>query len=229
MALPKLNDVPKYSLTVPSTGQELKYRPYLVKEEKVLLIASSSEDPRQIMSAVYDTIAACVESVDVGSLTTFDLEYIFIKLRSKSTGETSEVNIQCPSCSARNTMTIPLEEVTVTESTAEPIIKLTDSITVEMKYPSYQDIPAGADENEMAMSLIAGSLKAVISNDERIDIEDESPESVKAFLESMTQDQFIKVSSFLSDSPSVKYDLHMKCEECGEENTIEIKGMQSFF
>tara|TARA_S200002703_G_scaffold49208_1_gene42549 strand:- start:5643 stop:6332 length:690 start_codon:yes stop_codon:yes gene_type:complete len=229
MALPKLNDVPKYSLKVPSTGQELKYRPYLVKEEKVLLIASSSEDPRQIMSAVYDTITACVEGVDVNSLTTFDLEYIFIKLRSKSTGESSEINIQCPECNTRNSVTIPLEDVVVTESKADPIIKLTDTITVEMKYPSYQDIPADADESEMAFSMIAGSLKAVISNDERIDIEDESPESVRAFLESMTQDQFVKISAFLSDSPSVKYDLEMKCTECEEENTIEIKGMQSFF
>ena len=229
MALPKLNDVPKYSLTVPSTGEELRYRPYLVKEEKVLLIASSSEDPQQIMGAVYDTIASCVEGVDVRTLTTFDLEYIFIKLRSKSTGETSEVNIQCPACSAKNTMTIPLEEVTVTESNADPIIKLTDTITVEMKYPSYHDIPVGAEENDVAMSLVAASIKAVISNDERINIEDESPESVKSFIESMTQDQFMKVSAFFNDSPSVKYDLPLVCQGCGAQNTIEIKGMQSFF
>jgi len=229
MALPKLNDVPKYTLTVPSTGAQLKYRPYLVKEEKVLLIASSTEDPQQIMNAVYDTIASCVENIDVNTLTTFDLEYIFIQLRSKSTGETSEINIQCPDCEHRNAVTIPLNEIECTKSTANPIIPLTDTITVEMKYPSYHDIPVGAEENDVAMSLVAASIKAVISNDERINIEDESPESVKSFIESMTQDQFMKVSAFFNDSPSVKYDLPLVCQGCGAQNTIEIKRMQSFF
>jgi hypothetical protein len=229
MALPKLNDVPKYTLTVPSTGAQLKYRPYLVKEEKVLLIASSTEDPQQIMNAVYDTIASCVENIDVNTLTTFDLEYIFIQLRSKSTGETSEINIQCPDCGHRNAVTIPLNEIECTKSTANPIIPLTDTITVEMKYPSYRDIPANTEESEIGFELIANSIKTVIVEDERIEMEDETPESIMSFLESMTQDQFAKVTSFFENSPTVKYDLPLVCQGCGAQNTIEIKGMQSFF
>jgi len=228
MALPKLNETPKYSLTVPSTGKELRYRPYLVKEEKILLMASSSEDPKQIMNAVHDTIAACVENLDIRSLTTFDLEYIFIQLRSKSTGETSEILIKCPKCESQQKVTIPLNEITVTETKANPVIKISDTVTVVMKYPSYQDIPTGAGE-DVGFNLIASSIKEVIHGDEKVDIDDEPIEGVITFLESMTQDQFKLITQFFEDSPAVKYDLPFVCQSCGATEDIEIKGMQSFF
>jgi hypothetical protein len=227
MALPKLNETPKYSLTVPSTGKELRYRPYLVKEEKILLMASSSEDPKQIMNAVHDTIAACVENIDIRSLTTFDLEYIFIQLRSKSTGETSEILIKCPKCESQQKVTIPLNEIAVTETKANPVIKISDNVTVVMKYPSYQDIPS--DTDDVGFTLIAASIKEVIHGDEKVDIDDEPIEAVIAFLESMTHDQFQLIAKFFEDAPSVKYDLELVCQSCGEISDIEIKGMQSFF
>jgi hypothetical protein len=227
MALPKLNETPKYSLTVPSTGKELRYRPYLVKEEKILLMASSSEDPKQIMNAVHDTIAACVENIDIRSLTTFDLEYIFIQLRSKSTGETSEILIKCPKCESQQKVTIPLNEIAVTETKANPVIKISDNVTVVMKYPSYQDIPSNTDD--VGFTLIAASIKEVIHGDEKVDIDDEPIEAVIAFLESMTNDQFQLIAKFFEDAPSVKYDLELVCQSCGEISDIEIKGMQSFF
>lgn len=227
MALPKLNETPKYSLTVPSTGKELRYRPYLVKEEKILLMASSSEDPKQIMNAVHDTIAACVEDIDIRSLTTFDLEYIFIQLRSKSTGETSEILIRCPKCESQQKVTIPLNEIAVTETNVNPVIKISDNVTVVMKYPSYQDIPS--DTDDVGFTLIAASIKEVIHGDEKVDIDDEPIEAVIAFLESMTNDQFKLIAKFFEDAPSVKYDLELVCQSCGEISDIEIKGMQSFF
>jgi|SRR5210317_496996 len=229
MALPKLNDTPKYTLTVPSTGQELKYRPYLVKEEKVLLMASASEDTRQIMDAVHDTIVACVEGVDVSKLTTFDLEYIFIQLRCKSTGENSQINVRCPSCDERNLVNVPLHKIECTKSNQDPMIRISDNIVVEMKYPSYHDVPADMQSNEMGFGFLAASIKSVISGDEKINVEDEPYESVIAFLESMTQEQFLLVTSFFEDAPTVKYDLDMTCTECEAMNVIEIKGMNSFF
>ena len=229
MALPKLNETPKYSLTVPSTGQELRYRPYLVKEEKILLMASSSEDPKQIMNAVHDTIAACVENIDIRSLTTFDLEYIFIQLRSKSTGETSEILIKCPKCESQQKVTIPLNEIAVTETKANPVIKISDTVTVVMKYPSYQDVPQTGEAEDVGFSLIASSIKEVISGDEKIDVQDEPIEGVIGFLESMTQDQFKLITKFFEDSPVVKYDLELICQKCTTASNIEIKGLQSFF
>jgi hypothetical protein len=229
MALPQLNDTPKYTLTVPSTGQELRYRPYLVREEKVLLIASSTEDPKQVMNAIYDTVSACVESVDINTLTTFDLEYIFIQLRSKSTGETSEINVKCPSCGHKNPATVYLNNIVCTKSNSDPIIKITDEITVEMRYPSYRDVPMDTPNEEVGFGLVASSIKSVIVGDEKIDVADEPFESVVKFIESMTQDQFTTMSKFFEDTPRVKYDLPLLCSECGTKETIEITGMTSFF
>ena len=109
------------------------------------------------------------------------------------------------------------------------MIELSDKIRVEMRYPSYRDIPTDTSSDELGFNLIASSIKTVFSGDERIDVEDEPFESVVAFLESMTQDQFGKITKFFENSPTVKYDLPLTCGECGESNTIEIKGMQSFF
>lgn len=229
MALPKLNDTPKYSLTVPSTGEELRYRPYLVKEEKVLLIAAQSEDQNMIMGAIHDVIDACVEDVDVNALTTYDLEYIFVQLRAKSVGENSDIVVTCPSCGHKNGIKVDLNEVQVTKSSSNPMIKISDKVTVEMKHPSYREIQLSEDQTEIGFNLVASGLKSVIYDDEKISIEDESHESVIAFLESMTQDQFGKVTEWFNDSPVVKYDMTLTCSECKNTNEIEIKGMQSFF
>jgi len=109
------------------------------------------------------------------------------------------------------------------------MIRISDNIVVEMKYPSYHDVPADMQSNEMGFGFLAASIKSVISGDEKINVEDEPYESVIAFLESMTQEQFLLVTSFFEDAPTVKYDLDMTCTECEAMNVIEIKGMNSFF
>lgn len=230
MALPKLNEVPKYELNIPSTGEKIRFRPYLVKEEKVLMTASESKDPIQMMNAILDTIEACVQTpLDFKKLTTFDIEYLFVKLRSKSVGEVSNILLPCKSCEHPNEVTINLEEIECEGARKEKFIKLDDKITVEMKYPSYKDIPMDENENEMGFKVLAASLSAVFTEDERIDIEDETAENVRDFLESMTKEQFEKVSSFLLDMPQVRHMIHFNCEKCEEENKVELKGLQSFF
>ena len=107
------------------------------------------------MNAVYDTIAHCVEDIDVNTLTTFDLEYIFIQLRSKSTGETSDITLQCPECGHKNTVTVPLDQIVCTETNPETMIELSETIRVEMKYPSYRDIPTDTNSDELGFNLIA--------------------------------------------------------------------------
>jgi hypothetical protein len=229
MALPKLNDTPKYSLTLPSTGQELRFRPYLVKEEKVLLMAAQSEDQNQIMGAVHDVIDACIEGIDVNKMTTYDLEYAFIQLRSKSVGETTDVSINCPHCQTSNPIKIDLNDVVCTKSQEDTMIKISDEVTVEMKHPSYRDIVLSDDQQEVGFNLVASGLKTVMYNGEKIDVEDEAHESVVSFLESMTQDQFGLITAWFENSPVVKYDLDLECKSCEKSSLIEIKGMQSFF
>ena len=141
MALPKLNDKPKYELTIPSTGKKVKYRPYLVKEEKILMMALESGDKNSALNAVIDTIEACVsDKVDRTQLALFDIEYMFIMIRSKSVGEISEVGIKCTSCHAVNEISIQLDNVQVKKPDGSNEIELSDTIMLKMKYPSFSDV-----------------------------------------------------------------------------------------
>lgn len=232
MALPLLNETPRYEFVIPSTGKKVKFRPYLVKEEKVLMIAAESKDPRQMMNAILDTVSACaVEKFNANALTTFDLEYIFIKLRSKSVGENSTIGVSCQSCEQRNEYSLNLEEIECKSNSQKKsnMIKLTDDITVEMKYPSYRDIEISDDQNEMGFSLLANSIAAVHANGERIDVQDEPKENIKTFLESMTRSQFETITEFLTDMPTVRAHIKFNCKKCASINEFDIKGIQSFF
>lgn len=230
MALPLLNEAPKYELKVPSTGKKLKYRPYLVKEEKILMLAAESKDINQITNAVLDTIVACVDGrVNKRELTTFDVEYIFLQLRSKSVGENVELKIKCDECSHSNDYNINLDEVKCEVPKKSNLIELSDKITVEMKYPSYDMLDFDDDPESVGFEVIGKCIEAVITGDERIDLADESEESIRNFVGSMTQSQFEKISNYLKDMPAVRHEIDFTCESCGHNNNILLEGMQSFF
>lgn len=230
MALPKLNDVPKYELIIPSTGTKVRFRPYLVKEEKVLMVAAESGDANQIMNAMVDTVCACVDKpINRNDLTTFDLEYMFIQIRSKSVGETADLNLRCESCEEINKCTVNLEQIQCSTSSADRIIQLTDTVAVEMKYPGYTNINITQDESTLGFEILADCLKAVLTEDERIEIADEPKESVIEFLESMSKQQFEKVAGFLETIPQIKLDIEFDCTKCSHHNVITVRGMQGFF
>jgi|SRR5210317_202254 len=230
MALPKLNDSPKYSLVIPSSGKKVKFRPYLIKEEKVLLMTAQENDISTTMDTIINTICSCVdEPLNKRELTTFDIEYMFIKIRSKSVGEIVDLGLKCDACEETNRVDVNLEEIQCKIQKKNNIIQLTDSITVEMRYPSYSSIEYTDDENELGFEIIANSIKAVITEDERIETDDEPKESVRAFLESMTKDQFERIGSYVEDLPQMKHDVDYVCKNCGHKNHVELKGMQSFF
>jgi hypothetical protein len=230
MALPSLNDTPKYELKIPSTGKKIKFRPYLVKEEKILLIAAESKDKDQMLGAIVDTIKSCVQgNLNVNDLTTFDLEYLFIQMRAKSVGENASLNIKCQSCEEDNEYHMNLEDIRCNVKRKDNVIKLTDDISVEMRYPSYSKLNNVDDEKEVGLSVLMSCMEAVLTEDERIVIADESKESVEKFIESMTRDQFKKVSDFLSDIPKVEYDIDFDCTKCGEHSHYELRGIQDFF
>lgn len=231
MALPKLNDSPKYEFVIPSTGKKVRFRPYLVKEEKVLMIAAESKDTKHMMGAVLDTVAACVvDDFDVNTLTTFDLEYVFIKLRSKSVGETAKIGVSCQECKHQNDYELNLEEIECkSPKQKRNKIKITEDISVEMKYPGYRNIDISDDANELGFSLIASSIVAVYTAEERIDVSNEPRENLKTFLESMTRSQFDLMAEFLNEMPVVKAHVKFLCKKCSTENEFDIKGIQSFF
>jgi len=237
MALPKLNDMPMYSVTIPSLNQEVKIRPFVVKEEKVLLIAMESNDPKQIAMAIVDTIVSCTDGkIDPNKLTAYDVEYVFMQIRCKSVGETSDLRIKCDKCEEQNDVTVNINEIKINKEVPEKIIKLTDSITVEMKVPSYLEV-ANNDRvvsNETTtmdqiFGIIIQSIDCVMTEDERIDFKEIRYEEAEEFLESMNREQFAKIREYMEKQPTLKHSIEFDCTSCGKHNDITLEGLQDFF
>ena len=238
MALPRVNETLNFTMTVPSSGDRVKYRPYLVKEEKILLQAFESGDVQTCLEAMIETLDACIDpghSLDIASLATFDVEYMFTQVRSKSVGEKSGILIKCRSCEEPNGYSLDLDELKVDIETTANVIKINDDISVEMKYPTYKTLidgnekGAGEGSTDAAMLMLAASIGAVLTEEERIDCSTQSGEEMVEFLSSMTAAQLKLVSNFLDDMPALKHLAEFDCEKCGTQNEVELKGLSDFF
>jgi len=237
MALPRINETLNFSMTIPSTGQSVRYRPYLVKEEKILLQAFESKDAQTCLEAMCDTVSSCLdqsENINVAKLATFDIEYMFTQLRSKSVGEISNIFIRCKECQETNPYSINLEELHIPVEKGTNILSVTDSISVEMKYPTYESMINGDIENaekdvNVAFELIASSIAAVITQEERIDCSDLAKSEITDFLNSMTANQFKVITDFLQSMPALKHNAVFNCIKCETENELELKGLSDFF
>jgi DNA-directed RNA polymerase subunit RPC12/RpoP len=233
MALPKLNDVPKYDIVIPSTGVKTKFRPFLVKEEKVLLIAMESEDKQQMISSIMDTLEACVENVNRSKLTSFDIEYMFTKIRTKSVGETTDIGHKCKHCSHVNDITINLDKIELTKPKLKSNkVDLGNNIFLEMSYPTYNEI-LNSDENssktEQMFSTIRMCMKTLYTEEEKIDLKETPKEELDAFIESMSAQQLKLVTEFVDDIPKLKHVQKYNCVECKKENELIIEGFENFF
>ena len=234
MALPKINESPKYEMIIPSSKRSVRFRPFLVKEEKVLMMAMESNDTSQMLGSIVDTLDACVDDdLDKNSLTTFDVEYMFTKLRAKSVGETSTIGINCSECETQNEVSINVDTISVDVPDVDKIIDLGGNIRVEMRWPSYGDIikmnPDQENTTSQVFAILRSSLAAVHTEDERIDLRDESEEEIQNFIESMNREQFAKIQSFVEQMPTLTHSVNFKCSECDHDNETILQGMQSFF
>ncbi len=236
MALPRLNEVPKYDVTIPSTGQGVTYRPFLVKEQKVLLMAMETNDQKQIIRAIVDTISACIlDKIDIKRLTTFDLEYLFTRIRSKSAGETSTVFLQCGECEHKNEIKINLEEIQVNFEIKDKKIKLTDQYTLLMKYPQYDALLMNIDESDKVsltksiFDLIMVCMDKLQTEEDQIDFKNETKQEIEKFLGGLTAGQLELIMEWVRDLPKLTHDIKFKCENCSKENEITLQGIQDFF
>lgn len=234
MALPKINNVPKYTLTIPSTKKQVTFRPFLVKEQKVLLIALESQDENQILKATTDMIAACLdENLNVTKMPTFDVEYIFTQIRSKSVGETSKINLRCSSCKEYTEVEVALDQIKIEIPAKNNEIKLNDNYTVVMKYPSYTDVvkiksKRGTITSTMYESVLL-SLDKLKTPDEIISFSDEAEKDIDEFLESLTTEQFQQLVKFVDNTPTLKHDVKFTCSNCKHSNKKTLQGLQDFF
>jgi len=236
MALPKFNDTPIYETTIPSISKKIKFRPFLVKEQKILMIAHESQDQRQIARSILDTIESCIqEEISTKTLTSFDIEYLFLNIRAKSVGENVDLLLPCTSdeCNHSTQVSINLEEIKLEGDKPPPIIKLNDQYELQLRYPRYDDIIeiAGAGDvglTEQMYAMMQACMGTLLSEDERIDFTDESKEEISEFLDSLPTKVFEQIVSFTQDLPALKYKSEYVCSECGKENERTIEGLADF-
>jgi phage FluMu protein Com len=235
MALPKLNDAPSYELVIPSTQEKVKFRPYLVKEEKVLMIAMESEDQVQILNAVADTIRSCLEGdVKIDHLPTFDIEYMFLQIRAKSVGENIDLKLKCEKCETANDVTIPVNDINVEIQEVDSRIQLSDEVAIEMKWPAFssvldETIVSNESVTDQTFRLIARCIDSVMTEEERIVFKDESISEQLGFIESLNTEQFGKIQNYLQSMPQLKQYIDFECISCKHENKITLQGFNDFF
>ena len=232
--LPKLA-TPKYDMIVPSTGESITYRPYVVREEKILLIALESQDESAVEKAVMNIIKECVESpINIKNLTTFDVEFIFVTLRSKSVGEGIKVNPSCTKCETPNEVRINLEKVNVTntEDVVDKHVKLTGDISLDLKWQTMSDRLSDSQrktETDAIINTIANSIETIYSGEEIFAAKNSKHAEMVDFVEGLNSDQFNNIIEVLAKQPTLNYKLEFDCSDCGEHNEKVLSGLVDFF
>ena len=238
MPLPKIA-TPTYQLELPSTGQSINYRPFLVKEEKLLVLALESEDNKQITTAIKTVIKSCISTkgIKVETLPTFDIEYLFLNIRGKSVGEELEVNIICPDDEVTEVpVTIDLDEIQVQKSDDHTNrIQIDSNIMMEMKYPSLDqfiknnfDFKEG-NQMDQSFDLIASCIDKIYTEDEVWSTADCTKKEVKEFLESMNSSQFKDIEKFFETMPKLQHTITVKNPKTKVESDVVLEGLASFF
>ena len=238
MPLPKIA-APTYELELPSTEETIQFRPFLVKEEKLLVIALESEDTKQITTAIKTVIKNCIltKGIKVENLPTFDIEYLFLNIRGKSVGEELDVNIICPDDGETEvSVNINLEDIEVQKNDDhEKRIKVDDSIMIEMKYPSLdQFIKNNFDFNkrnamDQSFELIASCIDTIFTEDEAWSTADCSKKEVTEFLESMNSSQFKGIEKFFETMPKLSHKVKVRNPKTKVESEVVLEGLASFF
>ena len=238
MPLPKIS-TPTYELELPSSGQTVKYRPFLVKEEKVLVIALESEDNKQITNAIKAVLKSCIQTrgVKVEHLPTFDIEYLFLNIRGKSVGEELEVNIICPDDKETQVKTlINLDDIQIEkDENHTKQIKLDDNLMMEMKYPSLEQFIKNNfdfdEKNQMDQSfeLIATCIDKIYNEDEVWATADCTKKEVNDFLESMNSSQFKEIETFFETMPKLSHTIKVTNPKTKVESDVVLEGLASFF
>ena len=241
--LPKL-DVPIHEVKLISTGKTIRFRPFLVKEQKLFLMASESTDPKETINTIRQVLKNCIlDELDIDSLPTFDLEFLFMNLRARSVEEVVDLKYKCnnivkndkdedTTCTGSVEFKLNLLEI-------EPIkdpnhtnkIQLTENLGIALKYPSFDMIQKyeSKSENEIMAGVLTDCIDYVFDNDQIYYAKDQTKEELDEFIDNLQQKDLEKIKVFFDTMPEIKKDVHFKCPKCLYEEDIQIKGLQSFF
>ena len=231
MALPKL-EVPKYTTTVPSTGEVIEFRPFLVKEEKILMIAQESTNEKEILNAMKSILSSCTfGKVEPDNCTIYDLEYLFLQLRAKSVGETADLLLKCEKCGKTTPVTINLEDIKVQqpEKLVDDKIQLTDDIGVIMRPITVASTERLGQSKDEVTAALSASIKAIYDADNVYETDDTSEKELSEFIDSLSHSQLLKIQEYIENQPSLRHTIEWTCKHDGHKNKIELKGIQAFF
>jgi tetrahydromethanopterin S-methyltransferase subunit B len=242
MGLPTIA-VPQYTLEIPSSGKEVKFRPFLVKEEKILLLAMESEKTEEILLATKTIINNCVfDDLDVDNMPTFDMEYIFLQLRGKAKGEVIELQYKCPKCEGEIPLNINIDDIKIhKQDNHTSDVKLTEDLGVIMKYPNMKlqmDIAHTSEESsdiEQLFNTIVKCVDYIYDKENTYPSKDHTDKEMTDFLESLTDTQFQKLAEFFSSAPVLKHEIELKCKNkkdkktCNYKESKVLEGLNSFF
>ena len=237
MTLPIIN-TPEYRLNVPSTDEEIRYRPFLVKEEKVLLVAQETGTDKATYDAIRNIIKSCtLDEIDIDKLPLFDMEYIFLNIRAKSVGEVAKLKVKCPDDEETEVdVEVDLTKIQVQmDDKHDARIKLTDDIGVLMMYPNFGTVtdqsietPKGK-ETEKLFDMISDCMYQIWQGEETFDVMDYSKKERKAFLDSLNHQQFEKLQNFFETMPTLKQDIEVTNPKTKVTSTLTLQGLSSFF
>ena len=238
MPLPTIS-TPTYELIIPSSNRKIKYRPFLVKEEKILILAMESQDTKQIARSVKDVLTKCILSkgIKVEKLSTFDIEYLFLNIRGKSVGEHIEVMVTCPDDEKTQVpMSINIDDIKIqTEDSHTTDIKLDDTYTLKMKYPSLTEFIKNNFDNmsdlnvDDTFDLIASCIDQVYTEEESWSHQECTKKELSDFVESLNSNQFKMIENFFTSMPKLSHTVKVLNPNTKGESEIKIEGLQSFF
>ena len=230
MALPKL-EVPSFELILPSTGNKIKYRPFLVKEHKILLTMAEADD-EEVARIIRELVDVCTfNALKVEELPHFDVEYIFMNLRAKSIGETVEVVINCE-CGEKTDASFNINDLKVErpENHSNKIM-ITKDVGIELNYPNLDNVVTifAAKDSSDVMEMVIKSIKGIFDKSDYWEAKDQSKEELEDFIFSLTKDQFTLIEQFFVTSPKIVQTIESDCKVCGKHNVSRLEGLQNFF
>ena len=238
MPLPKIN-TPTYELEIPSTGKKIKYRPFLVREEKILVMALETEDMGQISNAIVEILSACINTrgVKVQELAMFDIEYLFLNVRAKSVGEKIDVTVTCPDDGETQVQTeIDIDTIRVQKDKEHTnIIKLDDTLSMKLKYPSMDQFVENNFEIEgnggvdQSLEMISSCIEMIYNDDECWSAKDSTKKEMMEFVEQMNTKQFQEIEKFFATMPKLSHTVVVKNPNTKKDNEVVIEGLASFF
>ena len=232
MALPKINNV-LYDLELPSSGEVVEYRPFLVKEEKILLMALEGKDEKEMVKAIKQIITQCVatEKFNINKLAMVDLEYLFLNIRGKAVGDVSTISFE-HGCGEVISVDVDLSKVEIVNNeNISDLVNLTEDIMIRLKPPSLDNVIGVANKNQIdvVMEIVRECLVEIIQGKDVFSAQDHTKEELDEFLNSLNSGQFQKIQTYYESLPKMKQDVEYTCPKCGETKKETLEGLASFF